>query len=212
MSQAPIQGVRVENFVYTNWVGTLRQRIHRRYPAAHITNQNASVVVIHLNSSLPWTEEDEQFFANLREEGLFQRWETMTSLPPKPRANKTTYEDIGYRIGSGTHLTLKQQEMLLSHLHDLEARTLHAEHEAQSYRDRAEDLEERIGTTIKRHNTMAGILTKMDQVLHIKVHGDIDGLCLVEDGDTGKILLRDVPLSDVYPLIIKLRMKKNQHD
>lgn len=119
MSQVSIQGVRVENFVYTNWTGTLGQRIHHRYPAAHITHQNASVVIIHLNSSLPWTEEDEQFFTSLRAEGLFQRWETMTSLPPKPRANQAVYGDIGYRIGSGTHLTLKQQEILFSQLHDL---------------------------------------------------------------------------------------------
>lgn len=64
-----------------------------------------------------------------------------------------------------------------------------------------------MGITIKRHNTMAGILTKMDQVLHIKIHGDLDGLCLVEDSDTGQVLIRDVPFVDIYPLIVISTLK-----
>lgn len=202
-----MQAVRIENFIQENWRVQLQPRILRRYPGATFEQRNISVALIRLNTTKPWAADDEAFFTELRTQDFFQRWEPLAEVPPVPKHNKAVYEDIGYRIGSGERLTLKQQEMLLSQLHNLEERALHAEHEAREQRIRADMSEEFTQSTIQRHNAMAAILSVLDRELHIKVDGDINGLCTVEDTETGKVLLRDTPFAEVYRTALQYRLK-----
>ena len=200
-----VKAVRLENFVYKDWLAALHQRLLSRYPAGQFLYQNPTVVLVLLNTAKPWGKDDEEFFASLRMQAFFQRWEPLELVPPRPKANRAVYEDIGYRIGSGMPLTTRQQEALFSQLHDLEARATSAEREAAEQHKRADALEEQATRLIERHNRMAEILEEINRALQIVVVGDIDEDCTVEDSETGQILLRATPLAEVYRAVVQLR-------
>ena len=141
-------------------------------------------------------------------QAFFQRWEPLSEVPPLPKANSTTYEDIGYRIGSGLRLTPKQQEVLFSQLNDLEVRATTAEREATAQRNRATSLLESNSQLTQRHNHLVGILEEINRALQITVHGDFDENCSVEDSITGQILLRDTPFAEVYRAVLPLRQDR----
>ena len=206
MQATSIKAVRLENFTQADWLAPLHQRLVSRYPGGRFEYQKPSVVLVLLNTSKPWEREDEEFFASLRTQGFFQRWEPLDAVPPKPKANSTMYEDIGYRIGSGMSLTTKQQGALFSQLHDLEEALVAAEREAKEQRNRADGLEEQASRLVERHNRMAAVLEEINRELRIKVIGDIDEDCTVEDSDTGQILLRATPFAEVYRTIVQLRI------
>src|SRR3954452_24597098 len=86
---ATVQAVRLEHFGdFANWQSFLSQRLFQRYPAARIVTRNPQVALVELRMSNAWTLEDDAFFAEMRKEGYFQRWEMLTELPPVPKHNK----------------------------------------------------------------------------------------------------------------------------
>lgn len=205
-----MQAVRVENFAWdaNSWQGQLQQRLTRRYPGARIQQRGTSVVLVRLNTSGPWGPDDEAFWASLKEMGIIQRWEPLGQVPPEPKRNRAIYEDIGYRIGSGERLTPKQQEVLFTQLHNLEERALTAEQEASTQRRHAEDAEEHARRMIERHNAMVALLPMLNEALGVSVQGDIGEPMTVEDISSGRVLARDVPMTEAYRTVLEHRLRK----
>jgi hypothetical protein len=202
---ATVKAVRLENFAYNDWLASLHQRLLSRYPGGQFLYQTPSVVLVLLNTTKPWGKDDEEFFASLRTQAFFQRWEPLGEVPPTPKANSTVYEDIGYRIGSGMRLTTRQQEALFSQLNDLELRATTAVREANEQRNRADSLTEYNHQLVEQHNHLVGILEGINRALQINVIGDYKEGCTVEDSATGQILLRDTPLDEIYRAVLQLR-------
>ncbi|GHP00934.1 hypothetical protein KSF_109810 [Reticulibacter mediterranei] len=202
---AAVKAVRLENFAYKEWLSALSQHLLRRYPGAIFHYQRPSVAIALLNTPKPWGEDDETFFAELKTRAFFQRWEPLTEVPPSPKANSTVYEDIGYRIGSGTRLTLAQQEVLFSQLGDLELRAQTAEKEATARGNHAEFLEEALKRLTLRHNYLVQLLETVNTLFQITVNGDFEGNCEVIDSITGQVLFRDTPFAEVYPSLFQRR-------
>lgn len=199
-----VKAVRLENFRDPDWQTFLQQRLFTRYPAARVASRRPHVLLIELRSSQPWTQDDALFFAHMRREGFFQRWETLAEFPPEKRRNQAVYQDIGYRIGAGERLTPVQQEALFSHLHALEERTERVEKEADGLRLRAALLEEQRAFTTALYNEL---VTYLDQELQLKVSSD-GKYWMAEDSQTGEVLLRDVALPVLYRKALRLRLEK----
>lgn len=199
---ASVKAVRLENFANKDWLAALHQRLLGRYPGGQFLYQSPFVVLVLLNTGKQWGEDDEEFFASLKTQAFFQRWEPLEAVPPKPRANSTVYEDIGYRVGSGEGLTTKQQAALFSQLGNLEMRAISAEHGVEEQRRRADSAELFSQQTVERHNHLVAILEEINRALGITVVGDYEESCTVENSETGQVLLRDVPCTELYRTII----------
>jgi len=201
-----MEAVRVENFAVAGWDTALRQHLRSLYLGARVEMRNPNVALVRLNAGA-WGEKDEAFWSSLKEQGILQRWEPLESVPPEPKHNQAVYEDIGYRIGSGEKLTPKQQEALFDQLHRLEERARAAEHEAKEQRDRADGLAEYAESTVKRHNQFAETLSILAEEAQLTISGDFPEGWTVEDTKSGRIVVRDGPLSDAYRSALRyLRM------
>lgn len=198
-----VKAVRLENFRDPDWRSFLTMRLAKRYPACRILSRQPYVTVVELRTSTPWSKADENFFAAMKEEGFFHRWELLTELPPAPKSNQAIYQHIGYRVGAGERLTPAQQSTLLSQLHDLEERAVHAEKEAAEYRVRAEQAEEHATEMATTYNE---IIEYLGQELRVKVYHQGEAW-IAEDAETGKILLRDVALPVLYRKALRLRLE-----
>jgi hypothetical protein len=197
---ATVKAVRLENFRDPDWRRLLVMRLNSRYPACRVVSRQPYVAVIELRTSSTWSKADENFFAILKEEGFFQRWETLAELPPAPRHNQAIYEDIGYRCSSGERLTPAQQQALLSQLHDLELRALTAEQTAEEQRVRADQAVEHANQAATDWNALVEVL---DQELSLKIYADGESFWMAEDATTGKILMRHKTLAEIYQTAIR---------
>ena len=58
--QSLVKAVRLENFnFFTDWLAPLHQLLMRRYPAGQFVYfQKPTVVLVVLNTSIPWRKED----------------------------------------------------------------------------------------------------------------------------------------------------------
>jgi len=112
----------------------------------------------------------------------------------------------------GARLTPKQQEALFTQLHLLEARAVRAQAQAQAQAQAAEEAGRSEQQMLARHNLVVSVLQMLDEVLHIRVHGDLDELLLVEDRDSGQVLARNVPLLDAYRTVLLLRLGEAADD
>jgi hypothetical protein len=208
-----VVAVRLENFSYENWLPALHPHLMSRYPGGKWNYQKPSVAVLVLNTGKQWGRDDEEFFTDLKARAFFQRWEPLSEVPPIPRANKDVYADIGYRVGEGMRLTARQQEALLSQLHDLELRALAAERKAEECNNHAGYLEGLLDQRTRRLNHLVHILEEVNRLLNINVNGDFEETCEVVDSTTGQILFRDTSLSNVYrSLLPSLRQSQRDAD
>jgi hypothetical protein len=196
----PVKVVRLENFVDPDWQSFLNRRLFARYPAARVVSRQPHVVLVELRMSNAWSPEDDDFFAEMRTEGYFRRWETLSELPPSPTHNRATYKDIGARIGEGERLTLAQQGVLLSQLHDFELRARLAEQEAEEQSTRADAATEHANRMATDWNALLEVL---DQELSLKVYADGKSSWIAEDLMTGKILMRGKTLAEIYQTAIR---------
>lgn len=205
-----MQGVRIENFNYKLLGHKLYTLIRQRYPNMKYENQGENITFIRLrqDQDMPWGEEDEAFWSSLKEEGLIQRWEPLTQVPPKPKRNQAIFTDIGYRVGSGERLTPKQQEHLFTQLINLEARALRAEAAAENERIAAESASDHEQKMVERHNLVVSVLSDLSEELGIEITGDLEGLMSVEDKKSGRVVGRDVPLTEAYRVALRYRLGK----
>jgi hypothetical protein len=203
MTEQRVKAVRLENFANPDWRGFLSQCLLPRYPGARIASRQPYVALVELRMGGLWEIEDDMFFAAMKQEGFFQRWEKLSELPPQPKHNGTLYRDIGYRVGEGEMLTRAQQEALLSQLHDLEERAISAVEDAKEQRIHAEQETEHRTRTAKDWNELVQAL---DQELRVKVYHQ-DDHWITEDAESGQILLRDVALPVLYRKVLRLRLE-----
>jgi hypothetical protein len=203
-----MEAILVENFLFADWKGPLSQQIRLRYPGAKVEDLSAFVALVRLNNLGTWQKEDEEFWNQLAAQKLIQRWEPLETVPPPVRHNKAVYEDIGYQIGSGERLTLKQQELLFSQLHHLEMRAEAAEREAKEQQDRADLLEEDAARTVERHNRFAHLLSLLEEEYEIKFTENSDKSWNSEDLRSGRILARNASLQEAYRAALHARLKE----
>jgi hypothetical protein len=205
----PVKAVRLENFAQPGWQREINQAIFWRYPAACINARSPYVVIVELRTSRAWSRDDEIFFGEMKRQGFFQRWETLTELPPVPKHNKAVYEDIGYRIGAGERLTLKQQEALLSQLHDLQERALHAEKCAEEWQERVERADTFAAEIAATYNSLIEMLA---QTLGVEIYQRDANQWTAEDQESGEILAHDGTLPGIYRKVLRKRLERTEHD
>lgn len=198
-----VKAVRLENFVNPDWQGFLYQRLQLRYPGARLTLTRPYVVIVDLRSGDAWSEEDEAFFSRMKQEGFFQRWETLSELPEVGRHDRPTYADSGYRVGANERLTTAQSAALLSDFHAATERLMVAERDARKWRERAEQAEQFSAETATIYNE---IVEALAQSLQIKVYHQGEAW-IAEDAESGHRLLRDVALPLLYKKALRLRLE-----
>jgi hypothetical protein len=196
--------VRIENFTGDDWERSLVERLRPHYLEVRTVWRKPNAIIIALYLRNTWNDEDESRLGSLKLANYFQRWEILEDMPPKPKRNAATLEDIGYKVGEAERLTLKQQETLFSQLQDLELRVEIAEAEAKYYRTEAEVNGERLDKLIPEYNQLSQVL---QEELRIEVYSKSEDW-IAEDMATGQILARDASVPVLYRKVLRMRIDK----
>ncbi|EFH79783.1 hypothetical protein Krac_0291 [Ktedonobacter racemifer DSM 44963] len=74
--------------VHMSHIYLFPKRFRNLAPGMQTEYLNPRVILLHLNTSTPWGEQDEAFFAGLQAREFFQRWEPLYTVPPAQKRDR----------------------------------------------------------------------------------------------------------------------------